>query len=131
MRTSKLQWRPIVRDMVVYLIAVSLLFFLISDDLLTLWDGIILLFVYVLYVFFLLWWNKKYPQKDHIDAFDEVEEEAEGILTKTFATNHTRGIFFLSIGAIGLISYYLVLAAESIAGWIGIPSVIIALTILA
>lgn len=130
-RKSQLKWRPIVRDMVVYLIAVSLLFFLVSDDLLTIWDWLILLATYGLYIVFLLRWNKKYPSVEHTDAFDEVEKEAEGVLTKTFAQKNIWGIFVASIAAIWLISYYLVLAAESVAGWIGIPSVIIALTVLA
>lgn len=131
MRRSKLKRQPIVRDMIVYLLAVSLLFVLLLDNALTIRDGVILLVAYGVYILFLVRRNRFYPTKQHEDAFEEVESAAEGILTKRFAEKNTWRIFLFGIVAIGLLSYYLVIAAETIAWWIGIPSVIIALTILA
>ncbi|NIK72857.1 K+-dependent Na+/Ca+ exchanger-like protein [Thermonema lapsum] len=156
---SKLSWKPILRDSAFYAFSVILLLVFVQDNKLTLLEGAILVGCYILYLTFLNLWmryidneskaaeNESYIKEEY--AIEDVLPR-RGLLRKTIdivtaplrlliriipdpakSSQWTYPVFILCLGFIALASYWMVMAAERLALQIGIPTEIIALTILA
>ncbi len=148
-RPANVSWRVIVRDIVMYVIAVALLLVTISDGTVTIPETILYLATYVVYLFILFRWESFVPGEEE-DVVDFVEKELADEHTRTgiyyritdaisrvigFAMgnakrNYVRA-FFVSIALISVLSYFLVENAVNFAEAINISPVIVALTILA
>ncbi|WP_038029753.1 calcium/sodium antiporter [Thermonema rossianum] len=153
---SKLNWKPILRDSSFYAFSVVLLLLFVQDNKLTLLEGGILVGCYVFYLLFLNLWMK-YIDNEAKQA-EEIKEEyaIEDVLPQKSTLRKvldiittpirllirlvpnpekrpawTYPVFILCLGVIALASYWMVMAAERLALLIGIPTEIIALTILA
>lgn len=141
---QQLTWQPVVRDMVFYSVAIGLLLLFFMDGKIFLWEGISLVFVYIIYVFVVKNWAKwlKYevPIFDHEEFVDDKKTEKNiffKIICKLISfiipdpeKKYIYG-FLVSISIIALISYFMVESAIIVANSLGIPEAIIGLTILA
>jgi len=130
----KLIWQPLIRDLLFYAISLILLVWFFSDGYITLKETIILVTVYGIYILAMNKWKKIFPYK----IIEEVSEEypddnAIERLLKYFIPkmNNLIIVFSSSIVVIGLLSWWLVNLAIKISSSIGIPEVIIALTVIA
>ncbi|OJJ20064.1 sodium:proton exchanger [marine bacterium AO1-C] len=181
-KTSYLNWRPVMRDSIFYAFSVGLLILFVADNKFTLIEGIAFVSSYFLYLFILYLWTKyvnedaprvsrsgfdlpngsariqfegAQHQFDTPRPIEAIEKDMEGetarnpfkILQKSlgypveFLMNlipdpeekpkWTIPVFVLSLLVIAGASYFLVIAAESLATAVGIDKAIIALTILA
>ncbi len=165
-KTSYLNWKPVIRDGVFYAISVMLLLWMVRDNTITLFESATLVVGYLGYLGFLWWWSRTVDESkepDPIELMEEGIEKAEKIAEqnkkkkiaqplwkKIFTTltwpidaiidrvpnpekvpAATLPIFFTSLAVIAASSYFLVIHAESLALAAGIPTAIIALTILA
>lgn len=124
-----LNWKPFLRDMLFYMIAVVLLIFFLFDGTIQVHEPIIFLGVYVMYVFLVVESKNILGYKDKVKDPPE-GKDAHGII-KTFAKNHPYSIFSASVAAIGIVSWFLVESAINIAHITGVPEVIIAILIVA
>jgi len=148
-RPANVSWRVIVRDIVMYIIAVALLLVTISDGTVTIPETILYLATYVVYLFVLFRWESFVPGKEE-DIVELIEEELAdehkrtGIYYRiTDAISRVIGFamgdakrsyvraFFVSIALISVLSWFLVENAVAFAEAIHISPVIVALTILA
>jgi len=144
-RTAKLVWQPVLRDLFFYLIAVLLLFMVMQSGTVSLIEGLILVIVYILYVLAVMYGRKLFDFIDG-DALDDdepfIDESLKGwriifkplhvILDKIFPSKkHYWWSFLFSIGAIAILCWVLVESAIGISHILQIPEVIIALTVLA
>jgi K+-dependent Na+/Ca+ exchanger-like protein len=148
-RPANVSWRVIVRDIVMYVIAVALLLVTISDGIVTIPETILYLATYVLYLFILYRWESFVPgrEEDVVEIIEEelVDEHARGgnyyrvtafvsriigILMGDARRSYLRA-FFVSIAFISLLSWFLVENAVVFAEAVHVPPVIVALTILA
>ncbi|KXK27261.1 MAG: Inner membrane protein YrbG [candidate division WS6 bacterium OLB20] len=149
-KTSYLNWKPVVRDGVFYTFSIIALVLVLLDGNISVVEGGIFLSLYVLYLLVLILWTKyvKESDPDPIELFEEgLEEESKGspvaavIDLMTFPLRllpdpskkerATIPVFILSLVGIAGISYVLVISAETLASGLGVPAAIIALTILA
>ncbi len=124
-----LNWKPFLRDMIFYTIAVMLLIFFLFDGIIQLHEPIIFLSVYVAYVFLVINSKKILRYKDTVKNPPE-GKDPRAIMTKV-AKNHPYLIFLISVAAIGIVSWFLVESAINIAHITGVPEVIIAILIVA
>ena len=155
--TAILSWRPVIRDLLFYIFSILILLFTFSDGKITYLEAGLYILVYVNYVFILSRWSKFFPngKKPDMMAADveamEKEEQIVGHKAGLFAyflshIDKVLGIvyppkskqnkqyvrvFIISIILIIFMSYALVEIAVLLAHAVGIPEVIIALTILA
>lgn len=151
-KTSYLDWKPVVRDSVYYAFSVGLLIWFINDGIFELWEAASLVGAYFVYLILLYFWSQYVPENES-DVHDYVEDDPEHPPTGIFKTlkiitkpvdmllglipdaskkpQTTIPVFILSLGIIGVTCYFMVLAAEDFAGALGIPTSIVALTILA
>ena len=148
-RPANVSWRVIVRDIVMYIIAVALLLVTISDGTVTIPETILYLATYVVYLFVLFRWESFVPGKEE-DIVELIEEELADEHTRTgiyyritnvisrvigFAMGDAKRsyvrAFFVSIALISVLSWFLVENAVAFAEAIHISPVIVALTILA
>lgn len=157
-KTSYLKWKPVIRDGAFYTIAIIQLILIINDHVITVLEASSFLLTYIAYLALLVWWSKKYREEESSqpDPIEIVEEEIESETKKkakhkqflsyiTYPIDFildllpdcrknekwTFPVFGISLAVIAAASYVLVVAAESLAGSLGIPSTIVALTILA
>lgn len=151
-RTSYLNWKPVMRDGVFYAATIILLILFVGDGSFTLLESSLLLLTYVLYLVILFIWTKYIPdtqtEPDPIDIVSESHKKAkypiinlmtqplDGIMDWILPDcrvdqKQTLRVFFTSLILIAFLSYWLVVAAQSISIFIGIPPAIVALTILA
>ncbi|MCA9385446.1 calcium/sodium antiporter [Candidatus Dojkabacteria bacterium] len=156
-KTSYLNWKPVIRDGFFYAITIVLLILFVRDGTVTFFESAMLLIGYFVYLVVLFAWTRymSEEEKNEPDPIELVEEGMEkdrkkhkGKKLLSYLTypidiiinllpdpekkeKWTIPIFVISLGVIGYFSYWLVVAAEALAGAVGIPSVIIALTILA
>lgn len=142
-----LRWQPVIRDLVFYIISIILLMVTFRDGEIHMGEALVFVAGYALYILLLSQWSKWYP--DPIGRHEEEIKEGDyfgklGPLNKSFdtlmmkvipkATDKPRdyiGAFVMSVLVIGALSWTLVELAILIAHALGIPEVIIALTILA
>lgn len=153
-KTSYLDWKPVIRDGVMYSISVLMLIWVIWDGAITQLESISLVAAYVVYLISLVVWTKLFKEDQDTDPIEMVEEEIEaekkqfnktwyGRLLHAIDTlfrvlpdceknpRWTIPIFFISLAGIAGASYFLVVGGEAFALGIGVPSSIVALTILA
>ena len=154
--TAYLKWRPVVRDMGFYILSILLLLFTFRDGVITLGEVIVYVAAYAVYIVILAFWSRWFPdyavQKELGDiekamvsrekavekssAFGPVARAVERALAFTFPNLEKRpGLypltFAISILYIIVLSWLLVEFGIAFAHSMGIPEVIIALTILA
>lgn len=146
---AKVTWRVVVRDCFVYTVSIGLLLAAFADGQITLFETILFLGLYAIYIFILFQWQTIDP-RDEDNPIDIVEEEWEKEAQKSglyhritggvsavigFTTGNPRRsyirTFIVSIGYIVLISYFLVEYAVRFAEALHVPPLLIALTVLA
>jgi len=141
-RNAVITWQPVVRDLIFYSIAIVLLLFVFWDGQIVLWEMIVFLAVYILYVYcaknWRLWLGYDEPEWE-----DDLEEETNpGFLTRCLCRFFSLFIpdpegkyfgmtFFLSIVVIGVATHFMVDSGVHVAQGFGIHPSIIGLTILA
>jgi len=142
-----LTWQPVVRDILFYFISVVALLFVFFDGVIELYEALILVVIYVVYVFAVVHWDKILPYKEkEVDVIEEVEKKVnnkKGLLYKiTYplekllqlifpSKKHFYITFGLSITFISILSWVLVESAVELSHILGIPEAIISLIILA
>ncbi|NDJ36712.1 MAG: calcium/sodium antiporter [Chloroflexi bacterium] len=134
------------RDIFFYLVSVGLLLVVFWDGTILLWEALLLLATYVVYLFILWRWGNNNPYDEtEIPHPPQVEEEGSNSILKSINQIISRVIgivardpeknfvwaLVISIALIAGISYILVEAAVILAEAINIPPVIVSLTILA
>ncbi len=143
-RKAVLQWQPVLRDMLFYLLSIIGLYVVFHDGNVTLIEASVLVAVYILYLVAVSKWRKIFPFEE-LDVKDpEVEQEVEDagwmvvfkpfdyLLSKFYASPQFYvANFLISISMIALLSWVLVESAIEISYILEIPEVIIALTVLA
>ncbi len=155
--TAFLSWRPVLRDMLFYSIAIVILLFTFRDGVINMAEAFSYLVAYGFYIFILVNWKNWFPEKKKFRQPEEIvksmkEEDKYLSKNKNFfskillAIDELLSIFFpdlnkkpnlywvtfiISILFIIAASYGLVEAGIGLAKILGIPEVIIALTILA
>lgn len=145
-RGGKLMRQPVLRDMLFYVVTIALL-------VLSFWDGQIIMVeafcfvaVYVCYVIAVINWQKwlKYSESplvmvkhevkklDRLSLFKSLTKVIDKLLSFTFLSDrHYVLVFFISLIWIGFISWILVENAIVIAAVLGVPEVVISLSVLA
>ena len=144
-KNTVLTWQPVFRDGLFYVLSILVLLWVFQDGQINLLEACSLIFLYVIYVIFVMNWQKILPYDAEIQN-EEGEEEKECkksawqriftpfefILSKIFLPNkYYVGNFFISILLIGFLSWVLVESAIVISTILHIPQAIIALTVLA
>lgn len=155
-RENRLNWQPVTRDLLFYFVSVVLLFFVFVDGRITMTESVIFLIFYVFYLFSFRIWKNLFPYRSQGGDVEEIfkEEESEFIketkrenwynpfhlldkLVIFIFPNLKRRpnlyihVFVLSIAFIVLLSWLLVDSGINFAQAIGMPPVLIALTVLA
>ncbi len=148
-RPAKITMRVVVRDMVIYVASIALLLATFGNGEITIWEALAFLGLYAVYIIVLFNWKAFDPgQEENVVEVVETElasaHENENLYHKItggvakvlgFFTGNARKsylrAFFVSIAFIGIISWFLVESAVIFANGVGLPPVIIALTILA
>lgn len=148
-RPAKVTWQVIGRDCLIYATSIGLLLGSFMDGRITLLEALAFLGLYTLYIFILYRWNNLFPDGE-LHLIEIVEEELHREAEKTgpyyrFTNGVVRSIglftgnphhsyirtFLVSIAFIAGISWLLVENAIIFAEAIGVPPLIVALTILA
>lgn len=145
-RKAVLSWQPVIRDTLFYSISIIILLFVFRDGQIVLHEAIIFVIIYIIYIIAVINWKKLFPYKNN-DIIQKVEnkiKESKGkgwkkiakpldlLLDKLFpSSKHYYFVFLISIAVIAGLSWILVESAIGISHILGIPEVIIALTILA
>ncbi len=151
-RQIHVTWRVIVRDIAFYVVSVVMLLFMFADSRILIIEAISLLSLYAIYIFVLFQWRRWVPglEGDFVDVVDPDSEDllvddkdinlyeritggivrAFSLLTGDIRRHYVR-TFILSVAVIAGISWLLVENAIAFANAIGMPPLIIALTVLA
>ncbi len=138
-KKAKLTWKPLVRDLFFYTLAVALLVTFIWDGRFSLTEAFIFLGVYVLYVVAVVYWRRILSYEDTGEDVEDAHAE-ENKITKPLdqllrlifpSKEKYYLVFIISILFIALLSYVLVEVAVASAHILNIPEAIIALTVLA
>lgn len=139
-KTSKLQWQPILRDIIFYILAVIMLGYIFSQGKVDMVAGIVLVLLYVFYIAIVYFWKRILPYEDkEVEIIAKAEKHLErksGIFAgiKTFNVALLKYQFFAFIISIGLItafSWLLVRSAIGISEALRVPELLIGLTIVA
>lgn len=139
-RQAVLIKQPVIRDLIFYALSVALLVVFIWDGKLEIWETVVFLGVYALYVIAVVYHRKWFPYEDrHVEPTIGHNNEPGGvvgvidrILTFIYPKrNHYYLVFIFSILIIAGLSWALVEFAVIISEGLGIPESIIALTVLA
>ena len=142
-RQAFIIWQPVIRDMLFYSLSIVLLLFTFRDGTVTLYEILIFLLLYVVYIIAVVNWKKlfNYKEDDPIEILEEAIKEKEwkklfvpiDWLVKVTFPEPRRYIltFIISIAWITGLSWVLVESAVMSAHILEIPSVVIGLTILA
>ncbi len=149
----QITWRVILRDILFYVVSVLMLLFMFADGRILIIEAALLLSLYAIYIYILFQWRRWFPEAEEDSSNSDpvaVEEEsaandepsniyehvtdgiirAFSLLTGDIRRHYIR-TFILSVIVIAGISYLLVENAIAFANAIGIPPLIIALTVLA
>ncbi|MCF8297408.1 MAG: calcium/sodium antiporter [Saprospiraceae bacterium] len=151
-KKAVLSWQPIVRDIIFYSITIIVLLLAFSDGEISLWNSMIFVGIYLIYLFSVFNWRKWFPYKDR-GSFDEDEDDDDddNSQKKAYYTklgyiirpiDYVIGLFFpkkvgdyyifsMSILIIAALCWVLVESAVHVSLILGIPEIIIALTVLA
>jgi len=155
-KQAVLTWQPVIRDLVFYILCILLLLFTFRDGTITLSDALLYLALYIVYLFSFGFWKKLMPYEiiaDNVMAADQADldishqhEIRQSKWTLKTAPNKILSLFFadlkkrpqllflnfgVSIIFLAILSHFMVEFAVDIAHSLGLPEVIIALTILA
>lgn len=151
-KTSYLNWKPVVRDSLFYFLSIALLITFISDGIFELYEAALLVGTYFVYLAFLFVWSRtvKEDDPDPIEMEEEQLAKSKTGFSKTLSyitypvdkvlalipdadknPKTTIPVFILSLGIIGLSCYYMVGAAITLGTELKISETIIALTVLA
>ena len=150
-KASKLAWRPIIRDLVFYVISIGLLIWVFISGSFGYLETIIFLSFYTIYVIVVIKWKKMFPPtKSEIEitkyenSYKKTTEKKEEkwmqkigkpidfILKIIFPSQkYFYLVFIISIIIIAGISWVLVESAVHISDILHIPKAIVALTVLA
>ncbi|PIZ63225.1 sodium:proton exchanger [Candidatus Roizmanbacteria bacterium CG_4_10_14_0_2_um_filter_39_13] len=154
--TAYLNWKPVIRDLLFYLISILILLWTFADGIITWQESLMYLVGYAGYVLILSRWSGWFPDEkqlnileEDIEVFEKEEKRHERskyfgkvlslidhMVAMTFSQKAQLNdsywkVFFISIVWIAVLSWGLVEIAVLAAHDLGIPQVIIALTILA
>jgi len=143
-KVAKLQWQPVVRDTLFYCFSIILLLSAFWDGKVVLFEALSFVALYGVYILAVVKWKKIFPYKD-VNPIEIVEEQSEKNLLAKFSRRLLSIVipdprkfpklylvtFVMSIVAISVLSYLLVESGVALAEILGIPPVIVALTILA
>lgn len=142
-KAVKLQWQPVIRDMIFYIVTILLLFMAFRDGFVDLTEAIIFVSVYVGYIIAVINWRKFFPYND-VDASDILESQPDNSFTQFIKSLLSLAIpnpekhpdrylitFFTSIIAIAGLSFLLVENIIHIADAASINPTFLALTVLA
>lgn len=142
-RKAFIIWQPVIRDMLFYSLSILLLLFTFKDGIVSLIEIVLFLTLYLTYIIAVLNWKKLFKYKDD-DPIEIVQKELDTKKWKKFFApidwlvrmtfpSQKRYIltFAVSIFWITVLSWGLVESAVISANILGIPSVIIGLTVLA
>lgn len=148
-RPAEVTWRVVVRDIVVYVASIALLILTFADGEISILEALAFLVLYAVYILVLFNWEAFTPGEEE-DIARVVETKFEeshqthnwyhkitggiawvlGFITGDAHKSYIRA-FLVSIVFIAIISWFLVDYAVIFANAIGLPPVIIALTVLA
>lgn len=148
-RPAIVTWQVVVRDCFIYTVGIGLLLFAFSDGVITLLEALLFLGLYGIYIIILFQWNLIQPNGDEdiIEVMEQElhEEEARAgffhainrvvvriihLLTGDPRRSFGRA-FLVSVAVIAAISWVLVEHAVILATALGVPPLIVALTVLA
>lgn len=152
--TAALTWQPAVRDMTFYILSILLLFAVFADGVITLFESVLFVIFYCVYLAALPLWRKVFPYQDQAENLlavivEQDYEAARGVpwywlwavpidwLFRLIMPDLDRRperylwVFLLSIAAICALSWLLVEAGVTLALTMGVPEAIIGLTVLA
>jgi len=142
-KTVKLQWQPVIRDMIFYLITIIMLLVAFLDGKVVLYEAVVFVSMYALYVWTVVKW------RDWLDYKDvPIKEETEITMRKGLGLVSYKMLawlipdpskkprlymlsFTLSIVAIGALSYVMVDRVVVIAEVLHINATFLALTVIA
>ncbi len=144
---AHIYWKVITRDVLMYAIGVILLLVTIRDGRITLLEASIYLLAYAVYLLILYKWDTYVKDTDVVGLVEESIEKERccqdiyhrvttvisngiGFLTGDARKSYLRA-FLVSIAFVAIISYALAEAAVAFAEGIGVPAVVVALTVLA
>jgi K+-dependent Na+/Ca+ exchanger-like protein len=152
-RPAEVTWRVVTRDCVIYVASIGLLFVSFADGTITWLEAVAFLALYGVYIFILFQWEAFVPgeEAEMVEIVEAEMKHAEGHGKHRLAVYHLvdsvlqKGIgllmgdprrayvraFLVSIVFIAGISWLLVEHAVNFAQAIGIPPIIVALTVLA
>ncbi|MBN1218216.1 MAG: calcium/sodium antiporter [Anaerolineae bacterium] len=149
-RPARVTWHVVVRDCVIYVASIGLLLVALADGTIIWLEAVAFLGLYGVYIYILFQWNAFMPGEE-VDVVEVVESEIHHapashlVLHQKVSWVVQKGIgllmgnprraflraFFVSIGLIAAISWVLVDHAVKFAEAIGMPPIIVALTVLA
>jgi K+-dependent Na+/Ca+ exchanger-like protein len=140
-RSSRIAWQPMFRDIIFYLISIALLYWTYSSGSISLLHVGIFVGVYLVYVLAVVYWRRILPHTEDGTIEEEDDEDPswkkylrllDYLLEKIFAKDKYYWInFIISIILIALLSWVLVESAVVISNFLGVPKYIVALTVLA
>jgi K+-dependent Na+/Ca+ exchanger-like protein len=144
-RQAKLNWQPVVRDSLFYALSIIVLLWAFWDGKIYLWESLIFIGMYAVYLVAVVKWRKWFPYKESEDPIEIMEEASEknvvakwskkllGLVIPDANKNKDKYLitFGMSIVFIAALSWVLVESAVEIGHVIGISPVIISLTVLA
>ncbi len=143
-REIHLSWHKTLRDLGFYALSIALLFASFGDGVITIFEALAFIGLYIAYVVTVIYWKKierKYLKQEKslkeqvIEDFEEMRNEffqmADRVLDYFFPKKNYFLSFLISISAIALLSWMLVESAVKISEILQVPEIIIGLTILA
>lgn len=143
---AKVLWQPIVRDIGFYVLTIILLILTFIDGKIEIFESIWFIALYVIYILAVVKWKKWFRYEDSIlemtdEGMHSIEKKGrfswitgpiDRVLAVTFPqAKHYYWLFAVSIIWITALSWVLVESAVGVAHILGVPEVIIGLTILA
>lgn len=145
-RPARVSGQVVMRDCMMYSMSIGLLLFTFLDGKITLFESLSFLALYAIYIAILFQWNRLFPGQDiDEEIVEEVDENAKqtlfqkinGIIARVLRllTGPPREAyvraFIVSVLLIAAISWVLVEYAVILAEALGVPAILVALTILA
>lgn len=142
-RKSTLAWQPVVRDLGFYVLAIGILFYVLQNGSVSMWEAATFLVLYGVYIFAVVNWKKWFNYVPMDDDPEEEEDEPKKGIMKIFVPfdwllsvifprpRYYFVIFFISIAFIGALCWVLVESAIIISETLQIPELVIAMTVLA
>lgn len=150
-KKTLLAWQPLLRDTMVYCVAIGALLWILSRGQITWAGALMLIALYGVYLIAVFYWGRIFPYRN--DAAQEPEKHSKRVDKPDFwlqgwwtralvpldwliaitypSARHFRAHFIISIVWIALLSFILVESAARAAFILNIPEAVIALTILA